>query len=148
MLTSPWQVNYVRARVFRRSCVRVCVCACGNLKVVWVYLRRWLRLFYPPVSWLPLHCIGTVIDFLRPQQLAAHGDLLYQLHSYSLWLGHANSAINPVCYSVMNRRFRLAVKSELYSLCGCVRPPVLRRERCFRADDTGRKHFAIPESQV
>ncbi|KAI0237676.1 Orexin receptor type 1 [Lamellibrachia satsuma] len=84
------------------------------------------------VSWLPIHCLGIVIDFLRPQQLATHGDLLFHLHSYALWLGHANSVFNPACYYVMNRRFRSAVKRQFVSLCCIVRTPVFRRERWHR----------------
>ena len=133
-----------------------CVLACVSTCALCLFVPMTLTSLPPPaVSWLPIHCVGVVIDFLRPQQLATHGDLLFLLHSYALWLGHANSAINPVCYYVMNCRFRSAVRRQLHSMCCCVRPPVLRRERrrerCLRVE--GRIHNEtsikpVPETRM
>ena len=73
------------------------------------------------VSWLPIHALSVGLDFVSLEQLARIGILLRHLHSYAMWLGHANSSINPVCYCIMSRSFKNAIKSELGKLCGCSR---------------------------
>ncbi len=73
------------------------------------------------VSWLPIHALSVGLDFLASKQLTRNGILLRHLHSYAMWLGHANSSINPVCYCIMSRTFKHAIKSELCKLCGCTK---------------------------
>ncbi|KAK2164670.1 hypothetical protein NP493_1404g00023 [Ridgeia piscesae] len=58
------------------------------------------------VSWLPIHALSVGLDFLASKQLTRNGILLRHLHSYAMWLGHANSSINPVCYCIMSRTFK------------------------------------------
>ena len=60
------------------------------------------------VSWLPSHLLSIMFHLLDKEQLVSNGDVLSDLHAYALWLGHANSAINPICYYAMSRRFRVS----------------------------------------
>ena len=70
-------------------------------------------------SWLPVHVLGISLDFLTANTHQTHGIALRHLHSYFLWLGHANSSINPLCYCIMSTSFKAAVRVEMRRLCCC-----------------------------
>ena len=63
------------------------------------------------VSWMPYHIVTLCTDF-RPYSMDSYGALM----SFSLLLGHSNSAQNPVIYCLMNKYFRKGIK-QLFS-CG------------------------------
>ena len=73
------------------------------------------------LSWLPYHIMSILLDFLVIEDNGAGSNslLLKYLHSYSLWMGHANSSINPICYCIMSSRFKSALKHELGRCCCC-----------------------------
>ncbi|KAI9564639.1 putative neuropeptide receptor [Daphnia sinensis] len=64
------------------------------------------------VCWMPYNLTQLFLDTMENDQLkemdkaAPH---LLMVHSFSLWLGHANSAINPLLYCVLSRNIRQSV---------------------------------------
>ncbi|XP_046649911.1 QRFP-like peptide receptor isoform X1 [Daphnia pulicaria] len=64
------------------------------------------------VCWMPYNLTQLFLDTLEKEQLkemdktAPH---LLMVHSFSLWLGHANSAINPLLYCLLSRNIRQSV---------------------------------------
>ena len=56
--------------------------------------------------WLPYNVMALLFD------MGVRRDM--QLLSFSLLLGHANSAINPVLYCFMTRNFRRAVRELVF----------------------------------
>nr|CAH0106292.1 unnamed protein product [Daphnia galeata] len=64
------------------------------------------------VCWMPYNLTQLFLDTLDKEQLremdktAPH---LLMVHSFSLWLGHANSAINPLLYCLLSRNIRQSV---------------------------------------
>ncbi|GLH06067.1 Octopamine receptor [Gryllus bimaculatus] len=57
--------------------------------------------------WLPYHVLTVVMDFLPTSPP------LMTLLRYSLLLGHANSAVNPLVYCFMTRAFRHSARQLL-----------------------------------
>ena len=72
------------------------------------------------VSWLPVHVMGIVLDFLKDDQFVGNGRMLRVVFSYTLWLAHVNSSINPVCYVFMSSSFKTTLRMELRR-CFCRR---------------------------
>lgn len=62
------------------------------------------------VCWLPMHIIHYYIHF----ELETYTCMSKYLILLSFWLGHANSAINPVLYVIFNKTFRRAFLHALH----------------------------------
>ncbi|XP_022786160.1 neuropeptide FF receptor 2-like isoform X2 [Stylophora pistillata] len=62
------------------------------------------------VCWLPLHIMHYYIYF-EPETFTCMSSYLVLM---SFWLGHANSAINPVLYVIFNKTFRRAFLQALH----------------------------------
>ncbi|EDO38435.1 predicted protein [Nematostella vectensis] len=54
------------------------------------------------VCWLPYHVVFLYLDYAQPQQT----DLLIKIVLFCQWLIYANSACNPVIYTVVNTNYR------------------------------------------
>lgn len=65
------------------------------------------------VCWLPFFILALVRPFLDEDQDRS----LKTLHSLFLWLGYANSLLNPVIYATLNRDFRKPFQEILYFRC-------------------------------
>ena len=61
------------------------------------------------ICWLPYNVVTVYLDF----DFERHTQLFLTSLPFSLWLGHANSACNPVLYCFMNRFFRRSLKKML-----------------------------------
>ena len=59
------------------------------------------------ICWLPYNIISAVADL-------SEDALVTPVLPYVLWLGHAHSAINPLLYWLLNKRFRDSVISVLH----------------------------------
>ncbi|XP_050424667.1 5-hydroxytryptamine receptor 1-like [Adelges cooleyi] len=65
------------------------------------------------VCWLPFFVLALVRPFLSdPSSIPS------SLSSLFLWLGYANSLLNPVIYATLNRDFRRPFQQILYFKCG------------------------------
>ncbi|XP_071448613.1 orexin receptor type 2-like [Hetaerina americana] len=64
--------------------------------------------------WLPYNVLSLLLD-LRPHPPPE--ELIMKAFPFTLLLGHANSAINPVLYCFMTNNFRRTVKAVLRSPC-------------------------------
>lgn len=74
------------------------------------------------VCWLPYFILFTVLGFKE------HPDPgVVPEYDFFLWLGHANSAMNPILYGAFNRDFKSAYAHLLR--CGC---PLYRARRSAR----------------
>ena len=71
------------------------------------------------VSWLPIQVMGIVLDFLKDDQFVGNGRVLRVVFSYTLWLGHLNSSLNPVCYVIMSGSFKTAFRMEMRQCFSC-----------------------------
>lgn len=64
------------------------------------------------ICWLPFFVLALVRPFLRdPESIPP------SLSSLFLWLGYANSLLNPVIYATLNRDFRRPFQQILYFRC-------------------------------
>ncbi len=73
------------------------------------------------LSWFPIHIYGILLDFLSEETLRHHGQNLRYVHSFFLWLGHANSTINPICYCIMSTSFKAAIRFEFRRCWNCAK---------------------------
>ncbi|XP_054257694.1 5-hydroxytryptamine receptor 1 isoform X1 [Macrosteles quadrilineatus] len=65
------------------------------------------------ICWLPFFVLALVRPFLSdPDAIPS------SLSSLFLWLGYANSLLNPVIYATLNRDFRRPFQQILYFRCG------------------------------
>lgn len=62
--------------------------------------------------WLPFFVLALVRPFLKQEALPTW------LTSLFLWLGYANSLLNPIIYATLNRDFRKPFQEILYFRCG------------------------------
>lgn len=62
--------------------------------------------------WLPFFVLALVRPFLETT------NALKTLGSLFLWLGYANSLLNPIIYATLNRDFRKPFQAILYFRCG------------------------------
>ncbi|KAK3921420.1 5-hydroxytryptamine receptor 1, partial [Frankliniella fusca] len=65
------------------------------------------------VCWLPFFVLALVRPFLRDQST-----IPASVTSLFLWLGYANSLLNPIIYATLNRDFRRPFQQILYFRCG------------------------------
>ncbi|XP_066906569.1 5-hydroxytryptamine receptor 1 isoform X2 [Halyomorpha halys] len=65
------------------------------------------------ICWLPFFVLALVRPFLSDP-----GAIPNSLSSLFLWLGYANSLLNPVIYATLNRDFRRPFQQILYFRCG------------------------------
>lgn len=63
--------------------------------------------------WLPFFVLALVRPFLDNENAIPH-----TLSSLFLWLGYANSLLNPIIYATLNRDFRKPFQEILYFRCG------------------------------
>lgn len=70
------------------------------------------------LSWLPVHVMGIMLDFVGEATMADKGRMLRLVHTYALWIAHANSSINPICYCIMSSSFKSALRME-FQRCLC-----------------------------
>jgi hypothetical protein len=88
--------------------------------------------------WLPYNVLALLIDWGFNKDI--------ELLSYTLLLGHANSAINPVLYCFMTRNFRRAVRELV--LCSRVSLATRPHQRCnvstVRGLVSSRTMYTIP----
>ncbi|XP_024222587.1 orexin receptor type 1-like isoform X1 [Bombus impatiens] len=77
-------------------------------RIAWILLL--LAVFFA-LCWLPYNVLMLLIDLG-----AVGGKTTRDALSYCLFLGHANSALNPVVYCVMTRNFRRSISEIL--CCG------------------------------
>ena len=69
------------------------------------------------VSWLPMHIMSIMLDYLPEEYYKDRGLVLRQVYSYLVWLAHANSSVNPVCYCIMSQSFKSTTMLELKQCC-------------------------------
>ena len=69
------------------------------------------------LCWFPVHVVHFLRCFLpySPRKLPLEVELFF------VWLGHANSAINPCLYILMSENFQRELASTLGSCCPCLR---------------------------
>ncbi|XP_017774878.1 PREDICTED: 5-hydroxytryptamine receptor 1-like [Nicrophorus vespilloides] len=63
--------------------------------------------------WLPFFVLALIRPFLDQSSTAVN-----TLSSLFLWLGYANSLLNPIIYATLNRDFRKPFQEILYFRCG------------------------------
>uniref|UniRef100_A0A0A9X4R8 5-hydroxytryptamine receptor 1 n=1 Tax=Lygus hesperus TaxID=30085 RepID=A0A0A9X4R8_LYGHE len=78
------------------------------------------------VCWLPFFVLAVVRPFLANED-AIPGSL----SSLFLWLGYANSLLNPVIYATLNRDFRRPFQQILYFRCGSLN--LMMREEFYQS---------------
>ena len=71
------------------------------------------------LSWLPFNVLLVTVDFLPFNVIKENGQLVRYVYDFALWLGHANSAVNPICYCIMSQSFKRAFKLEFKRCCCC-----------------------------
>lgn len=64
------------------------------------------------ICWLPFFVLALVRPFLHDP-----GTIPQWLSSLFLWLGYANSLLNPIIYATLNRDFRKPFQEILYFRC-------------------------------
>lgn len=65
------------------------------------------------VCWLPYHIASLVVNL--------NGNEYENLNKYLLLLGHANSALNPIIYCVLSKKFRSSTVKLLKCDLMCLR---------------------------
>lgn len=65
------------------------------------------------ICWLPFFVLALVRPFLRDSKAIPNS-----LSSIFLWLGYANSLLNPIIYATLNRDFRRPFQQILFFRCG------------------------------
>ena len=79
------------------------------------------------LSWLPVHVMGILLDFVGEATMKDKGRLLRLVHTYALWIAHSNSSINPICYCIMSSSFKSALRLE-FQKCLCHRVVDIHRD--------------------
>ncbi|XKL63331.1 hypothetical protein PGB90_005695 [Kerria lacca] len=65
------------------------------------------------ICWLPFFVLALVRPFLHDSKAIPNS-----LSSIFLWLGYANSLLNPIIYATLNRDFRRPFQQILFFRCG------------------------------
>ncbi|BES96402.1 7 transmembrane receptor (rhodopsin family) [Nesidiocoris tenuis] len=88
------------------------------------------------VCWLPFFVLAIVRPFLSNEDAIPNS-----LSSLFLWLGYANSLLNPVIYATLNRDFRRPFQQILYFRCGSLNH--MMREEFYQSQygDPDRPHL-------
>ena len=71
------------------------------------------------LCWFPNY-VNHYFWFVRPD-LYAKGTLPLEVEFFNIWIAHANSAINPCVYILLNAKFRKELLVILSSCCPCLR---------------------------
>ena len=71
------------------------------------------------LCWFPSY-VNQYFWYVRPD-LYAKGMLPGGVELFNIWIGHANSAINPCLYILMSDNFRRELASTLAGWCPCLR---------------------------
>lgn len=61
------------------------------------------------VSWLPFHIINLLIELELYNDNLTYLNVIYY---YSLWFGHLNSIINPLCYALCCKKFKQCFRNK------------------------------------
>ncbi|XP_044727064.1 5-hydroxytryptamine receptor 1-like [Chrysoperla carnea] len=85
--------------------------------------------------WLPFFVLALVRPFLSNENAIPH-----TLSSLFLWLGYANSLLNPIIYATLNRDFRKPFQEILYFRCGSLNH--MMREEFYHSQ------YGDPEQQT
>lgn len=75
------------------------------------------------ICWLPFFILALVRPFL--------GDSHQTLSSFFLWLGYANSLLNPIIYATLNRDFRKPFQEILFFRCSSLN--IMMREDFYHS---------------
>lgn len=86
------------------------------------------------ICWLPFFILALVRPFLREDQ-----NVPPTLSSLFLWLGYANSLLNPIIYATLNRDFRKPFQEILYFRCSSLN--LMMREDFYHSQ------YGEPQSQ-
>ncbi|XP_046684843.1 orexin receptor type 2-like [Homalodisca vitripennis] len=79
------------------------------------------------LCWLPYNVLSLLLDLdVSLPNIGMHQEMLMTLFPFTLLLGHANSAINPLLYCFMTRNFRRSVRSFVCHT-GIARPRLRQR---------------------
>ncbi|KAK7864737.1 hypothetical protein R5R35_013616 [Gryllus longicercus] len=91
------------------------------------------------ICWLPFFVLALVRPFVNGVPDA--------LSSFFLWLGYANSLLNPVIYATLNRDFRKPFQQILYFRCGSLNH--MMREEFYHSQygDPDNQYYVINTSQ-
>ncbi|KAL0276707.1 UNVERIFIED_CONTAM: hypothetical protein PYX00_004220 [Menopon gallinae] len=87
------------------------------------------------VCWLPFFVLALVRPFL-----SSDTSVLRSLSSLFLWLGYANSLLNPIIYATLNRDFRKPFQQILYFKCSSLND-MMREE--FYHSQYGNPHYTV-----
>jgi 5-hydroxytryptamine receptor 7 len=74
------------------------------------------------ICWLPFFVLAVVRPFLPM------GAIPHALTSFFLWLGYANSFLNPVIYATLNKDFRTPFREILFFRCGSLQVRTKRHD--------------------
>lgn len=88
----------------------------GRKRVACILL---LLAFVFAACWLPYHIMNLMKDMGT-----STSNKLWEVKVYLLLLGHVNSALNPIIYCALSRKFRNSIKSLF-----CVQMPFRRRRQ-------------------
>lgn len=73
------------------------------------------------ISWLPYHIVGITIDLMHiyygDEQELVMRFLVEQIFPLTLFLAHANSAQNPICFLILRRDFLKALRNKIGTCC-------------------------------
>lgn len=93
------------------------------------------------VCWLPFFVLALVRPFLSEQS-----SIPASLSSLFLWLGYANSLLNPIIYATLNRDFRKPFQQILYFRCSTLND--MMREEFYHSQYGDPHYTAINNSNI
>lgn len=79
-----------------------------------------LLAFVFAVCWLPYHVLALKDDLSNNSNVEK--SLHWQMKEYLLLLGHVNSMLNPIIYSILSKKFRKSIVNisiKVLSIFGC-----------------------------